>query len=295
MSGASSLLSKYTILSNSIAATRQTITSDESKLSSLEHSLSSLQSEHRVMQHGLSTLMKESKTLSKSLAFTGIDVDGSHTRSTCTRGGGTNRTRSKSKSRSVEHLEYQNLIHQEAFKRETNERIQLQLERLKQNRKLSRREFLQLCREFRMAVRKARISLAGFEEDDRRKQEHERGGMSVDSKSCPGYDCNAYGNDHDDNSDNQDHEMSEAIQQKQNSSQMLQTAQQRLQVAQTQHQNISKRANDRVDNLQRQRNQLERVRNDVAGMERELLLLEQDTKECEQISEGYAKGKMRSL
>jgi hypothetical protein len=76
-----------------------------------------------------------------------------------------------------------------------------------------------------MAVRSARVSLVlvvGFEEDDRRKQEHERGSISIKSKNCPGCDYNDCGNGHDDNCDSQNHEISEAIQQKQNSSQMLQ-------------------------------------------------------------------------
>ena len=164
------------------------------------------------------------------------------------------------------------------------------------NCQLKRREIQHLCREFPMAVRSARVSLVGFGEDDRRKQEHVRDSVSSKSKHSSSCDCNdcwavivtiimwqprSWSLD--------------TNQQKQNPSQIIQTAQQRLQIVQTQHQNLSKRANDRVDNLQRQRNQLERVRKDVVGMERELLLLEQDTKECEQISEGYAKGKMRSI
>jgi len=76
-----------------------------------------------------------------------------------------------------------------------------------------------------MAVRSARVSLVlvvGFEENDRRKQEHEPGSISIKSKNCPGCDYNDCGNGHDDNCDSQNHEISEAIQQKQNSSQMLQ-------------------------------------------------------------------------
>ena len=134
------------------------------------------------------------------------------------------------------------------------------------NCQLKRREIQHLCREFPMAVRSARVSLVGFEEDDRRKQEHVRDSVSSKSKhssSCDCNDCWAV--------------MVTMImwqprswslntnQQKQNPSQILQIAQRRLQIAYTQYQNLSKNANDRVDNLQRQRNQL--------GSERGRLLL----------------------
>ena len=88
-----------------------------------------------------------------------------------------------------------------------------------------------------------------------------------------------------------DEEMNHAIRSKANSVKMLSQAKDNLDEIKLERKKIADRAKDRSKQLEQQRGQLERVRLDVQEMERKIALMEENTIECKQISEGYAKGK----
>ncbi len=87
-----------------------------------------------------------------------------------------------------------------------------------------------------------------------------------------------------------DKEMNQAIQSKINSTKALSWTAQNLDKIREQRQLLVGRARDRSKQLEQQREQLEKVRLDVQEMERKIALLEENTVECRQISDGYIQG-----
>ncbi len=239
--GASSLLFKYTTISNSIATTRQAISKKESRISSLQDSIGSLRSHHDSMQRELDSAIAESNNLSQSISRA-----------------------------SRAEKEYQKLIRGETAMSQKIDLIRGQMDNLKKARKVSRREFWQSCREFRIAVRRARVSLEGFSDDD-------------DTLDTGSYSRKGLA---------EDEEMKEARLQKETSLHLLQESRKVYGKSEQEKRKLERGARERVENLQQQRNQLERVRMDVQNMERDLAQLEQETKECEQISDGFQKGEL---
>ena len=182
-------------------------------------------------------------------------------------------------------MEYQSLIRDDMGLRQKTDLIRAQMNRLKQERKISKRDFWHSCREFRMAVSRGRVSLEGFVEDDKvngnvnvnvNDNDNVTGRSSSSSSPC--------------GEGTEDPEIEHAQRQKEQSTQIVHNSKEVYQKAERQKRKLEKEARDRVKNLQQQRNQLDRVRKDVQEMERELVQLEQGTKECEQISHGYEKG-----
>jgi len=163
--------------------------------------------------------------------------------------------------------------------------LQTQIGHLQQERKDSRREFWQSCREFRMVVRRARVSLQGFADVDGNCNAN--GNANANANGNNNGNGNGNGNN---NANNNDEEMMQATSLQQEATLTRTNAKQALDQVKHAKKLLDDGALDRENNLYQQRNQLERVRRDVQEMERELAQLEQGTKEFEQISEGYAKG-----
>lgn len=283
MNGASSLLSKYTSLTDSIHRCRTESKSYEAQISSLQSDIVALETTQQSMQHDLQSAICETSELSKSM-LTGTGIGSSSGTAGSAKGAG--------------HY-CQNLVREEMESRQKADITKQQLSQNQEYRKIASREFRKSCREFRMAVRRARVSLEGFEDDRVGARD-----MYCTTGSDDGYsfehnrgiedECDNGDGDGDDDNAN-DAEMKQALHQKDTSTQLLKTAQESLERTNRIKNKLEKEARGRIENLQQQRNQLDRVRKDVQDMERELAELEQGTKECEQISEGYAKGEKRKL
>lgn len=281
MNGASSLLSKYTSLTNSIDRCRTESKSYEAQISSLQSDIVALETTQQSMQHDLQSAICETSELSKSM-LTGTGIGSSSGIAGSAKGPG--------------HY-CQNLVREEMESRQKADITKQQLSQNQEYRKIASREFRKSCREFRMAVRRARVSLEGFEDDrvgarDTYCTTGSDDGASFEYNRGIEDECDN-GDDDDDNAN--DAEMKQALHQKDTSTQLLKTAQESLERTNRIKNKLEKEARGRIENLQQQRNQLDRVRKDVQDMERELAELEQGTKECEQISEGYAKGEKRKL
>lgn len=87
-----------------------------------------------------------------------------------------------------------------------------------------------------------------------------------------------------------DNEVNHAMIAKINASKIRSQVKDKLDCIKREREVITERSRDRSKQLESQRGQLEKVRKDVQDLEREIALLEENTVECRQISEGYAKG-----
>jgi hypothetical protein len=128
----------------------------------------------------------------------------------------------------------------------------------KAQRAEQRREFHQICREFRMNVRRNRISFQGLEK-----------------VQLP--------------AEGEDEELENAKENKIKSDIVILGARRSSLEAKGQKNMLEKEAVDRTMNLQQQRNQLKEIRRDVQEKEREIQNLEQSTKELEEFNDGFAR------
>lgn len=88
-----------------------------------------------------------------------------------------------------------------------------------------------------------------------------------------------------------DHEMKDNLQSLLQSQQLKSQTKSIFTRVKNERQSITNRSNDRCIKLKQQRDQLEKIRLDAQELERDIALLEENTLECRQISEGYAQGK----
>jgi len=132
------------------------------------------------------------------------------------------------------------------------------LQSKKAQRVEQRREFHQICREFRMNVRRNRISFQGLEK-----------------VQLP--------------AEGEDEELENAKENKMKSDIVLFGVRKSSLEAKERKNKLEREAVDRTMNLQQQRNQLKEIRKDVQDKERELQNLEQSTKELEEINDGFAR------
>jgi len=145
--------------------------------------------------------------------------------------------------------------------------------RQKAHRAQQRQEFLLTCREFRMRVKRGRISL-------------ER--LKLQKGTSPSL---LLRNQQQEQQVEEEKDEIELAREKKNESELiLARVQESLSSFKKKKCKMDKDACDRVKNLQQQRKHLERVRSVVTEMEAEIHNLEESSKEYEEISNGYAKG-----
>mmetsp|Transcript_16186 Transcript_16186/g.30600 ORF Transcript_16186/g.30600 Transcript_16186/m.30600 type:complete len:438 (+) Transcript_16186:150-1463(+) len=260
----SSLLSKYTKLTSSIALTRQSIDSTENEISSLMSAIAELKESRQEMKQDLSKAMEDTNacliTKTRS-SITTTTTDGA----TTTVSAGDNTASTNTYDRADEE-EYNRLTKTEM---ELNHEIQMleqDIKREKSEKEQQRLEFLSDCRDFRRMVKRSRITLEGLK--------FQTGSTYIEQQEV-------------------EDKMKVAREKKRESEVLLARTRQDVSRLKEEKQRKEKESMDRVQNLQQQRKHLEKVRGDVIEMEREIHNLEQSTKEFEEITDGYAKDAAR--
>jgi hypothetical protein len=159
--------------------------------------------------------------------------------------------------------------------KEEESRMKSDLERLHQithqllgKRNRCRLEFLTTCRDFRLKVKHARVKLKAFDDDA------------------------AFSNDKTEGKETDD-ELKRALVLFKTSNENRNLALQHLEQGRKQREGLQLRSIERAKTLEQQKLQLNRIRKAVVDMEKEIMLLNENTKECEEMSGGFAKGKMK--
>lgn len=130
-----------------------------------------------------------------------------------------------------------------------------------------RLEFLTTCRDFRLKVKRSRVKLKAFEEEASFLRTYEK---------IQG--------------ENTDDILSSALVQYEKSHENRTLALQRVEQLRKERDELQLRSKERAKALEQQKSQLERIRQAVIHMEKEIVLLNENTKECEEMSGGFAKG-----
>lgn len=129
-----------------------------------------------------------------------------------------------------------------------------------------RLEFLTTCRDFRLKVKHARVKLKEFD------------------------DYAAISNDETEGKETDD-ALNRALVLFKTSYENRNLALQRLEQGRKQREGLQLRSIERSKTLEQQKMQLNRICKTVVDMEKEIMLLNENTKECEEMSGGFAKGK----
>lgn len=133
-----------------------------------------------------------------------------------------------------------------------------------------RLEFLTTCRDFRLKVKRSRVKLKAFEEEASFLRTYEK---------IQG--------------ENTDDILSSALVQYEKSHENRTLALQRVEQLRKERDELQLRSKERAKALEQQKSQLERIRQAVIHMEKEIVLLNENTKECEEMSGGFAKDAAR--
>lgn len=270
----SSLLSKYTKLTSSIASTSQSIESTETQIANWMSAILELEESRREMEQDFSKAVEDTNALLKNKKTKQEKRGGSSTTTIAVLAKNTDKKEEENDlqnddyNEEDEEAEYKRLALMEMELQQEIQMLEQDIKREKSEKEQQRQEFLSSCREFRRMVKRSRITLEGLK--------FQTGSAYIDQQE-------------------DEERMKVARERKRESEVALARAQEAISLLKEEKQRKDKESLNRVKNLQQQRAHLDKVRGEVVEMEREIHSLEQSTKEFEEISHGYAKGKPATL